>query len=180
MLAFNVAQLLKEGTGATRQRELSGALRDIDEYNPGPVPVEGHVLLVVTPEGVLAMGQAQLALVQACRRCLELTETQVTIEIEETFYPSIDLVTGRLLPDDHDDEPELLIDEHHTLDLTEVLKQYAVAQTLKATYCKPDCQGLCPVCGINRNLETCTCETQQLDPRLAALAQLLESAENQE
>lgn len=25
--------------------------------------------------------------------------------------------------------------------------------------CREDCKGLCPVCGVNRNKETCTCDT---------------------
>lgn len=177
MLAFNVAQLLKEGTGATRQRELAGELRQIDENNADPVSVQGDVLLVVTPEGVLVVGQAQLELKMACRRCLALHTVRASIEVEETFYPTMDVITGRQLPADHSDEPELLIDEHHTLDLTEVLTQYAVAQTLEAVYCRPDCQGLCPMCGANRNVESCACEAQQIDPRLAVLAQLLGSSQ---
>jgi uncharacterized protein len=180
MLAFNVAQLLKEGTGASRQRELSGELRNIDDNSPEPVRVEGRVHLVVTPEGVLAMGEATMTLRQTCRRCLESTDATVTIEIEEEFYPTIDIETGRQASMEHDDEPELLIDEHHILDLTEVLRQYAIAQTLEPGYCRADCKGLCPVCGVNRNLETCTCETQQVDPRLAILAQLLGTSESQE
>ncbi len=36
--------------------------------------------------------------------------------------------------------------------------------------CRPDCQGLCPVCGIDRNTGTCTCEEKSGDPRWAALA----------
>ncbi len=180
MLAFNVAQLLKEGIGASRQRELSGELRHIDENNPLAVQVSGHVSLVVTPEGVLAMGEATMSLRQACCRCLELTEHTETIEIEEEFYPSIDILTGRPMSLEHDDEPELLIDEHHILDLTEVLHQYAIAQTLEPVYCRPDCQGLCPVCGSNRNLESCSCETHSGDPRLAVLAQLLGNGINQE
>lgn len=180
MLAFNVAQLLKEGTGASRQRELSGELRNIDDNNPQPVQVQGHVTLVVTPEGVLAMGEATMSLMRTCSRCLELGEATVTVEIEEEFYPSIDIRTGRPMSMEHDDEPELLIDERHILDLTEVLRQYAIAETLEPSYCSPDCKGLCPICGANRNLESCTCETHQVDPRLAVLAQLLGNAESQE
>ncbi len=180
MLAFNVAQLLKEGIGATRRYELAGELYDIDEHNPGPVSVQGHIQLIVTPEGVLAIGEAELSLITVCPRCLTLTESRVTVEIEEEFYPVIDVVSGRPLPDDHDDEPELLIDERHTLDLSEVLKQYAVAHTLKPAVCRPDCAGLCPVCGENRNFVSCSCETRELDPRLAALAQLLEEPDTEE
>jgi len=33
--------------------------------------------------------------------------------------------------------------------------------------CREGCPGLCPVCGGNRNLNPCACETRPLDPRLA-------------
>jgi len=38
--------------------------------------------------------------------------------------------------------------------------------------CRPDCQGLCPVCGEDRNETACSCEERTADPRWAALAAL--------
>lgn len=38
--------------------------------------------------------------------------------------------------------------------------------------CRPDCQGLCPVCGADRNEAACSCEEKTTDPRWAALAAL--------
>ena len=38
----------------------------------------------------------------------------------------------------------------------------------KARYC------VCPVCGVNLNVQTCSCQTKRIDPRLEALRQLLE------
>jgi len=43
--------------------------------------------------------------------------------------------------------------------------------------CHADCKGLCPQCGANLNLESCTCENVQVDPRLAVLKNLLQSKE---
>lgn len=42
-------------------------------------------------------------------------------------------------------------------------------------YCKEDCKGLCPSCGVNLNHETCNCasEEDEIDPRLEKLKQLL-------
>jgi uncharacterized protein len=39
--------------------------------------------------------------------------------------------------------------------------------------CRPDCQGLCPVCGTNLNIERCQCNPQWQDPRLAVLQTLV-------
>ena len=35
--------------------------------------------------------------------------------------------------------------------------------------CKETCKGLCPVCGKNRNMGDCGCDTFVPDPRLAAI-----------
>jgi len=177
MLAFNVAQLLKEPVGHSRAHELSGELFEVDERNRGPIAVSGQVMLVRTPSGVLATGTADVMLEVACRRCLEPVKRTVQIEVEDEFVPSIDVVTGRPLPVDDDVSAELVIDEHHTLDLTEVLWQYAVAETLEPAYCSSDCRGLCPQCGANLNLGPCACKTDQIDPRLAVLADLLDGSE---
>jgi uncharacterized protein len=38
--------------------------------------------------------------------------------------------------------------------------------------CRPDCRGLCPVCGADRNVVACSCAEQTADPRWSALAAL--------
>ena len=102
----------------------------------------------------------------------------LTLEIEEEFKPSTDIETGASLPITDEDEPELIIDEHHILDLTETLRQYAVMAGISPGLCRPDCKGLCPVCGSNLNLGDCGCDTSTTDPRLAVLADLLGSEDD--
>ena len=179
-MRYNVAQLMLEGIGSVRQHDLEGVLYEVDEDNPGPVPVQGHVQLIRTLRGVLAKGQATVQLREPCRRCLELTTTEAQIEIEEEFVPSIDIITGVSLPLTDEDEPALRIDEHHILDLTEVLRQYTVVAGTTGPLCRPDCKGLCPFCGANRNTEPCQCETKRGDPRLAILAKLLDAQHDDE
>ena len=59
-----------------------------------------------------------------------------------------------------------------TIDLGEVVReQFYLALPMKPL-CRETCKGLCPVCGANRNRETCTCETTWVDPRLEALKAL--------
>ncbi len=38
--------------------------------------------------------------------------------------------------------------------------------------CRPDCAGLCPSCGADRNEKACGCQTESHDPRWEALAEL--------
>jgi uncharacterized protein len=179
-MLYNVAQLLKEGIGAVRQYELLGELHDVDENNPGPVRVEGHVRLLRTVRGILITGQAHAKAAQICRRCLESAQVEFDFEIEEEFVPSIDVETGVHLTLTEEDSEELVIDEHHILDLTEVLRQYVVINGTGSGLCRPDCKGLCPMCGQNLNQGLCGCDTARRDPRLASLAQLLGSQDHVE
>ena len=40
--------------------------------------------------------------------------------------------------------------------------------------CKPDCRGLCPTCGKDRNIGACACTAESIDPRWEALRALKE------
>lgn len=172
-MLYNVAQLLKEGIGSSRRLEIDGDLLELDENNPGPTRVQGHVKLLRTVGGVLAVGRVHLKLIQPCRRCLRLTENTVSFDVEEEFVPSVGVETGATLALAGDQAPELVIDEYHVLDLTEVLRQYVVMAATRHGLCRPDCRGLCPKCGRVRDLEPCDCESDDVDPRFAILAQLL-------
>jgi uncharacterized protein len=174
MILFNVAQLIKEGIGATRHYQVNGALVDLDEYNPGPTLIEGEVTLMRTALGVLASVLASFRAKQACRRCLELLNGSFRMAFEEEFLPLIDIETGVKLPLDDTADPVLVIDEHHILDLTEVLRQYALVELSESALCRQDCKGLCPDCGQNLNSGTCECPPVVVDPRMSVLAKLLD------
>ncbi len=45
--------------------------------------------------------------------------------------------------------------------------------------CRPDCQGLCPVCGADRTEAACSCEERSEDPRWATLAALKSRLDDQ-
>ena len=174
-MRYNVAQLLKQGVGAARRYEIVGQFEDIDELNPGARELLGEVTLIRTPTGILARGSAEINLTRECRRCMATTSSDVMIEFEEEFLPTIDIETGATLPITDEDEPELLIDGHHTLDLTEVLRQYAVATGTTYALCREGCKGLCPSCGQDLNEGSCECKRSEPDPRLEVLASLLGS-----
>lgn len=55
------------------------------------------------------------------------------------------------------------------IDLTEVVREQLYLALPMKPLCQEACKGLCPVCGVNRNRETCTCQEVWVDPRMAAL-----------
>lgn len=173
-MRFNVAQLLKGPTGARRQYELDEEIGHLDEELEPVRPLVGSVVLTRTSQGILATGRLRTTLWAACRRCLEPCNVEVELELEEEFRPLVRVGEASFddVPEEDQDEA-LLIDEHHILDLGEVIRQGLWVATPMEALCRIDCAGLCPRCGGNRNLGECHCDQESIDPRWAALQTLL-------
>lgn len=172
-LQFNVAQLLKEATGATRSYDINiKAVGELDEDVTIVSPVVGDVKFLRTGSDVLVVGSLKTTIQKACGRCLTTFVAPVSIALEEEFYPTIDIATGNLLPPLPDADEANGIDEQHILDLWEVVRQGFLLENDSILYCQPDCKGLCPQCGKDRNTEPCTCEDDVVDPRWASLQAL--------
>jgi uncharacterized protein len=178
-LNFNVAQLLRDPIGASRRvdvvvdlHELAPELSDAEHADE----LQGAVRLMHINDGILVQGQLDGTATLACARCLELVEVPLEVEIEEVFKPTIDLLTGHSVTPEEEDRA-LWIDEHHVLDLTEVVRQDALLAAPLNAVCREDCRGLCPTCGKNLNEGPCDCEPEP-DPRWGPLTDLLKNREN--
>ena len=178
-MRYNVAQLLKEGIGASRRFAIDGSLGNLDENDPRLVPVHGELTLLRTERGVLVSGEASIPVNGECRRCLSPVVTEVRFALEEEYISSVDMETGAQLPITDEDDPELVIDEHHVLDISEVVRQVVVMESSASVLCRADCKGLCPRCGKDLNLGPCGCAEEAVDPRLAVLEQLLDTDSRQ-
>jgi uncharacterized protein len=191
-LIFNVAQLLKEPVGATRNADVvAGLFGLLPELKPAVPPgsmedassrtlednatvepvLEGHARLMHTQGGVLVQGKLHGEAIVQCVRCLEPVTVPLDVQLEEIFTPTIDVLTGRPVQSDEEDRA-LWIDERHILDLTEVLRQDVLLALPMHALCSEECRGLCPVCGQNLNQGSCSC-TPEPDPRWGALRDLL-------
>jgi uncharacterized protein len=169
-LQFNVAQLLKEVTGGTRNYEISAPIMgEFDEETVVVAPLEGHVKFLRTGPNVLVSGFLHTSFEKTCGRCLITYTTPVEIELEEEFYPLIDINTGNpvLQPEGSDSANQ--IDAQNILSLAEVVRQELIVENDSVLYCQPDCKGLCPICGQDRNVGTCDCQDDQIDARWAGL-----------
>jgi len=170
---FNVAQLLKAPTGSSRFYQVEEPF----EAGSGAEarasgPIRGSIKLLRTVSGIMLSGSLALPVELSCCRCLELFTTQVSTAPEEEFQPVVDPATGAPLRELSED-PILRIDEHHLLDPTELLQQLITVSVPLHPVCAPDCPGLCPQCGKALSEGPCSCESDELDPRLATLKELL-------
>jgi len=168
-MQINVSQLLKAPMGITRNYEVSGAV-DITGDGVGG-KVSGEVTLTRTNRGILTKGTLHTEVEITCSRCLSLFSYPLALNIEEEYFPTIDAFSGT--PLFQPDEPgSFTIDEHHVLDLTEAIRQYALLAIPMKPLCREDCAGLCPNCGHNLNLGVCDCLPKEATPGWSQLEKL--------
>jgi uncharacterized protein len=179
-LEFNVAQLMKEAVGAHRSYDftepnllLSDAINP-DDYELVAHDINGRVKFTRLNGRLRAEGTVRAEVEMRCSRCLAEFTAPVSAPIEEMFLQTHDVTSG--LPmrrEDEDDADALTIDRNHIVNLAEPIRQTLLVSLPLQPLCRESCAGLCPQCGQNWNEGPCDCPTETLDPRLAALADLL-------
>ncbi len=167
-MQINVAQLLKDTIGSTRDYEVDTTV-DIEGFNDA---IRGKVRLMRTDHGILATTTLTTDIEIHCSRCLSPFDYTLSLNIEEEYFPTIDVNSGVALSSP--DEPgSFIIDERNILDLTEAVRQYALMAVPMKPLCREECAGLCPVCGINLNQSSCDCQLGQVDPRWSELSKFV-------
>ena len=95
-------------------------------------------------------------------------EVAVTGEIDDEALPSVDLLTGKAL--DPHVEPEIArLTDHHEIGLEPFVREAIQLAAPIAPLCRPDCPGLCPVCGDELGSGPHDHGEVPIDPRLEAL-----------
>ena len=128
-----------------------------------PVLAQGTVR---NTAGVLMMeGQVRTTIHGICDRCAGSFDREVTFPID------VVLVT-ELANEENEDEWVFPL-EGDSADLDDIVRTVFVLNLDSKLLCKEDCKGICQRCGKNLNDGPCNCQ-KELDPRFAALKQLLE------
>ncbi|MBD3246441.1 MAG: hypothetical protein GF333_05460 [Candidatus Omnitrophica bacterium] len=73
-----------------------------------------------------------------CSRCLE----EAVQEVPYTF--TLNFALG---------------DIREFLEIDEAVREEILLRFPMKVLCRPDCKGMCPACGVNRNNEPCSCQT---------------------
>lgn len=177
-MRYNVSQLLKGHVGETRHYQLQNDIADLDPAIHPLTNLNGAVDMIRTNEGILVRANLYSTIELTCSRCLGAFAFPTRFQIEEEFHPTIDILSGAHLPQAQDTDTATLIDAQHTLDLTEIVRQDLTLALPLAPVCRNNCQGLCPVCGKNRNQEVCDHHDDDVDPRFAKLQALLDESKS--
>ena len=128
-----------------------------------PVVAEGTVR---NTAGVLMMsGSIRTTIHGICDRCASPFD-------KEVYFP-IDVVLVTEMANEENEDEWVFPLEGDSADLEDIIRTIFVLNLDSKLLCKDDCAGLCCRCGKNLNDGPCNCQ-KELDPRFAALKQLLE------
>jgi len=167
---YNLAQLLREPTGSTRDYE-------VDDLFVGPEGgmdrAQGCVRVIRTHEGFIVRAELETQVSLTCSRCLDGFESRSELTMEEESFPIDDSETDQTIEPAEETLGEIYLDDQHILDMAEVVRQYVLTAVPIKPLCCEECSGLCPECGTNLNKEKCKCNATLVDPRWGSLAELL-------
>jgi uncharacterized protein len=128
--------------------------------------IDADITAIHTNPGALLEGDARATVAQECARCLKPIDSPVEARFVEQYYTVLNVETGAAMP-----EPPLdakTIGSDFRIDLTPLLREEVILATPIAPLCRPDCKGLCPVCGLDLN-ESPHEHERDVDERWAAL-----------
>lgn len=167
-MQFNVASLLQEQYGATREYDI-----DDDVVIDGATQhLIGRLRLDRTPRGILARVRLRGTMHADCSRCLTPTAAPVELMIDEEFIPTLDINSGGRIEPTETEVENYRVNRRHILDLTEAVRQYWAIVLPMAPLCSEECCGLCPHCGADLNEGEHQCPHDDEESPWAALLAL--------
>ena len=167
-LRYPLAGLLGEPAGSERRYEIHGATIALPDDLRLVEPLDGTVRITRTNRGVLIDAKISTAIAGTCSRCLRDIEIPMTVQIRDEALPVVDLATGHAV--DLADEPDTTrLSDHHELDLGALAADAISLEEPIVALCEEACPGLCVECGQRLGPDHAEHETDDVDPRLAAL-----------
>jgi uncharacterized protein len=158
-LLVNAAELLRR-PGNQKDVAVEVALTELDVVADHRFPVDARVAidlhLEALNDGIVVDGTVSVPWVGQCRRCLVDVSGHSVSDVHELYQRQIT-------------DPEAFEIVGEQIDLGPVAREAVLLDTPATPLCRPDCEGLCPTCGIDRNGAVCGCAGPPVDPRWAAL-----------
>ncbi len=111
----------------------------------------GIVRVGRTPQGLLVIGKFSATTPAQCVRCLIDVEQKLQIEFSElyAFSPRSASELGLILPEDGN------------IDLEPIIREYLLIEIPISPLCRPECKGLCIICGEDLNQINCEHQPQK-------------------
>lgn len=128
----------------------------------------GTARVTRTAQGLLLQVRMRASALSECARCLTDFTQPLEIDFTELYAFTSDSIT----------DSGLIVPETGKIDLTPLVREEMILAVPISPICKPDCKGLCPICGENLNETPHSHDDDVVDPRLSVLKSLLQKGQD--
>ena len=148
-------------------------------YEPEEIVLdEAHTRLTSPPEvegrvsrsgyEVRLQGKINATAEVDCDRCLKSVSIPVETEFDVTYVPAADY-TSNEAAELQEEDLSLSVFDGEAIDIDELVREQTLLALPNRALCGEDCKGLCPICGADKNVNPCDCQSKEIDPRWAGL-----------
>ncbi|OPL08040.1 MAG: hypothetical protein AVO33_02895 [delta proteobacterium ML8_F1] len=159
-MSINIKNLLKGEIKVLPVRsqiniEIDESLKAMGILEASEITAHGQVVL----RGAKAFLELRIEgeLVYACARCLDPAPYRLKLDVD------------KCLESPGSGVEDCIPLKGTVLELDGFILEETLLNLPGKVLCSEDCRGICPVCGINKNHETCHCEEDLVDPRFDVL-----------
>lgn len=131
-------------------------------------PLKIDVTAELVGEEIRIRGHLSTSLEATCDRCLGPVKIPVDRDFDLIYRP-VQTIAREEEIEISEDELEVGFYSGDGIDLEDVATEQVILAVPMKVICGAECQGLCPVCGVNRNLVSCRCSPPQEDSPFASL-----------
>jgi uncharacterized protein len=136
----------------------------------GPASISGKVRQAGNE--VFVNGQVDACVQVDCDRCLQPIKLPVKSEFSLEYMPGNEYESTQTA-ELTEDLMSVSVFDGESIDIDEIAKEQVLLLVPTRSLCKEDCQGFCPTCGADKNKGDCSCSEVEIDPRWAALKNLV-------
>lgn len=160
---INISDLIGKKVSKKEIKEQLDLKKFSDSYETYDIlePIEVSGMLDMAGDIIYLDGTVLGTIRLTCSRCLKAFSYNFQIELHERLTNN---------PESKDDE--VIFINNDKLDLTEIVENNIIMSLPIQRLCSEDCKGICPSCGKDLNFDSCNCQSNEVDPRLAKLKDL--------
>lgn len=163
-----------------RLEELGGKFSQV--YEVDSLPLEDEDIRLTEPAEVRGRirrsgkevelrGELHAKIKSVCSRCLKPVELPIHAEFAERFVPAVSW-RAEVQHELREEDLNLAVFDGEAIELNDLVREEILLAMPAQVLCRDDCKGLCPICGVDRNTDSCQCERAGADSRWQKLREL--------
>jgi uncharacterized protein len=153
-----------------------GLALDIEESidtNSVLSPVSARLRIEKAGAEIMVKGDLRAEIKLICSRCLKEYNGKLTVPVDTVYHPVEELKEEAHLSEVRSEELDLDFYSGEEIDLLDLVKEQVELNIPMKPLCDDACKGICPKCGTDLNIRSCTCSVKDIDPRFESLKKLL-------